>query len=304
MLLHFNRYPVILFTMMKTKTSVILIILISLIFPSGPGCSRKEETGEKKKPGSMRIVSLSPAITREIIDLDSENLLVGVTSYHPVMSRKVEIAGTLKTPNFEKILTLKPDIIFLSEEDSRVQSTERLESIGIKIHLFKRNSGFEAICGNYLILAEMIGKRDLGKMKVKRYRRILAGIKSTGSRERMVILVSHVPLMAATGTSYVDKIINDAGGENIFADLENPFSIISAEALIRRNPEVIISMMPDAVEYLKKLLSKFKNLKAVKNNRIYEITPEHIAHFTPADYIKSVELISAILRDKKQSVTD
>ena len=81
--------------------TLIPLISIVLFFPAGK--TESITTGRQIK----RIVSLSPAITRQIIDLESEHLLAGVTSYHPPLTREVDIVGTLVQPNIEKIVLLK-----------------------------------------------------------------------------------------------------------------------------------------------------------------------------------------------------
>ena len=113
-----------------------IIIGILLIF--GTSCSNYNDPQAVPQGQFSRIISLSPSITRQIVDLQSESVLAGVTSYHPPLGRKIQIIGTLLHPNLEKIIIIKPDLVLLSEEDSAVQNSDRLKRIGVGTYIFKK----------------------------------------------------------------------------------------------------------------------------------------------------------------------
>jgi iron complex transport system substrate-binding protein len=241
-----------------------------------------------------RIVSLSPAITREMIDLDSEDLLVGVTSYHPPLKKRVEIVGSLIQPSIEAIISLKPDLILFSMEDNPIQSIERFGATGIATHAFGRNSNFEEICTNYLSLAEILGKKRLAMTRLEHYRRSLKRVK--GGDYKIAVFISHNPLITASGNSYVGHIIKDAGGINCFDGLEVPYPIISTEYIIVKNPDIIISIIEGTENFFKNRLKNFQYIGAIKNNNIYSISPDRIAFYTPGDYVASVREVSEIIQ--------
>ncbi len=276
------------------KKYITLITFLSCIFIL-INCTKKEES-PSVKTAINRIVSLSPSITRQIVDLEAEKLLVGVTSYHPPLKSKIEIIGTLIKPDLEKILMLSPDIILYSVEDRTTQNIERLSGLGIKKFMFKWNTGFDAICENYLALAKILDKSELAEKKLERYRQLLEQEKLAAENKKIAFFVSNIPLMTVSGSSHIGRIINDAGGINVFNDLKKPYSIISIESVISRDPDIIISMLPNAKKFFKNLLKDFKWINAVKNDSIYFISPENVAHFTPGDYVKSVRIISGILK--------
>lgn len=253
-------------------------------------------TGSKgyTKREIKRVVSLSPAITREMIDLDSEDLLVGVTSYHPPLKKKIEIVGSLIQPSIEAIISLKPDIILFSMEDNPIQSIERFDATGIATHIFGRNRNFEEICTNYLSLAEILGKKRLAITRLEHYRRSLK--RAEGRRYTIAVFISHNPLITASGNSYVGRVIEDAGGINCFDELEVPYPIISTEFITVKNPDIIISIIEGTENFFKNRLKNFQYIGAIKNNNIYSISPDRIAFYTPRDYVASVKEISDIIR--------
>ena len=249
-----------------------------------------------------RIVSLSPSISREIVDLGSGNLLVGVTSYDDMRDTGVEVVGTLVQPNLEKILMLKPDIVLYSSEDGLVQNIDRISGAGVAAYRFGRNRNFADICGNYLTLGGMLGRTTEAVRNADRYRGILAGMKQAGSvagRPLVVFLVSCRPLIAASSDSFIGQVIQDAGGRCAYQGGGRPHPPVSIESLIATDPDVIVAMAggDDTKDFFRLLAREFSGLKSVSRGRMFEITPDTIPYYTPADYVASVARISRILKN-------
>lgn len=282
--------------MMKIKNFnpviIIIVIMFSFLFFSDKDPPMVIEMNQYLE----RIISLSPSITRQIIDLDSEDRLVGVTSYHPPLKRKVDIVGTLIQPNIEKIVILRPDIILFSEEDNPTQNIERLGLTGFRTFLFSRNSSIEDLFNNYLKLAEILNKEEIARVKIKYYRAKLESYRVLSKRYRTAFVISHDPLIIASNTSFIGRIIEDAGGKNIFRDLKIPYPKISAEFLIRLDPDIIVSMMSGAEVYFRTVFRDFENSKIKRYNNIYYIKPDKISFYNPKDYVDSVKIVSDIFR--------
>ncbi|HQO01977.1 MAG TPA: helical backbone metal receptor [Spirochaetota bacterium] len=243
-----------------------------------------------------RVVSLSPSVTREIIDLGAEEMLAGVTSYHPPMKKKVPVVGTILHPNVETILSLGPDLVLYSEEDSAVQHAERLAAAGLCAVSLGRNRNFEEICANYLRIAELIGARDAGREKISRYRALLNVARVTEKRCTVAVFIAHTPLVAASEGSFVGEIIADSGGINVVKDTGIGYPILSAEFLIAVNPDVILSIMPGAAEFFLSLSGSAPGLRATEKGQVYTINERHLAYYTPGDYIAAVREIAALLK--------
>ena len=111
----------------------------------------------------------------------------------------------------------------------------------------------------------------------------------------MVFLVSADPIVTVSYSSYINQIIEDAGGINIYKDLKRPYPVISIESLIKRNPDIIISMTDVAKSQFKEKLASMGPHGHTLIKRIIRVSPDYISSYTPADYIKAVEKISAII---------
>jgi len=263
------------------------------------GCSRDVDSKKTLQVKLKRVVSLSPSITRQIIDLGSEELLAGVTSYHPQLTKKVKIVGTLVKPNIEVITMLRPDIVLLSAEDSAVQITDSLRTMDLNLHIFKRNMDFESICGNYLALAEIIGKRGLALERLEQYRKQRRQLMRKAGDSRVAVFISHEPLITAGGGSFISRIIEDSGGTNVYGTLHSSYPILSVESLVAQNPDAIISMDRDPEVFFNRVLKGF-GIKAVGQGHVYYIPAEKISYYTPGDYIASMRSMSLLIERIKK----
>ena len=243
---------------------------------------------------SFGIVSLSPSITRQLVDLNAEDLLVGVTSYSPPLSRKIEIVGSIVVPNFEKILLLKPSVVLYSQEDSLTQQLDPLKASGLMLRSFGRNNNFEAICKNYIELGRIINKQLEAESKVAAYKKELIAAKKDSLNISVLMLVSWKPLISVSNDSFIGHIINDAGGKNIFNNTVSSYPLISSEAVALRDPDAVIIMTEGDGSGFAELFRSF-SLRAIKNNNVFTIDPEHIAYYTPRDYIAAVNEIAKII---------
>jgi iron complex transport system substrate-binding protein len=281
---------------------LVLISLTVMLLPLDENEAVSKTSGEIK-----RVVSLTPAITRQIIDLESEHLLVGVTSYHPPLTRKIQIVGTLVRPNIEEIVKLKPDMVFTSEEDNVVQFVEMLKATNIPVHKFGRNLSFNLICENYLELASIIQKRELAEKKLKEYRKRLDSITLDGSKPSVALLVSNTPLVGVSDVTYIGKVIDDAGGTNSMKLLSRPYPKLSLEHLVKLDPDIIISILYHTGTNNRELvrsLKGFPELKVMKNRSIYPLKSENICLYTPGDYVISVEQVTGIINREKKKLNE
>lgn len=278
---------------MAYRPVISFYLCVCFVILSYQGCSKKNPSNENTS--GKRIISLSPSITGQIIDLGAEDNIAGVTPYHPPLKREVPLVGTYISPSIEKIISLKPDIILMSEEDGEIQRNSFFDKFGLKYYRFGRNSDFQSICGNYFLLGEMIGRRDSASAKIKYYTQRLRNVKKTGPPLKVVFLVSVKPLITVSKLSHISDIIKEAGGINVFADLDNPYPILTLESLIIKKPDVVIIMSPGEDLYLYSQLKKFKNIDFINRKNIFVTGDGIIPYYSPKEYVLSVEKISEIL---------
>ncbi len=267
--------------------SAALVVVVPLLFLSEWNAA---ETGAREVHAE-RVISLSPSLTRQVIDLGAGNLLVGVTSYCPQPDKKSAVVGTIIQPSIETIALLRPDLVIASEEDNAVQHLDRLKALGIRTVSFLKNRDFEAICANYLALGRLLGMERTAEDKIEKYRRERDRLKAGADRCPVAFIISHRPLIAASGDSYISRIIADAGGRNVVGRIGIAYPIVSAELLIATSPRVILSIIPGAPEFF----SGMYGLHGAVRAAVHSIGVDHVPYYTPADYLASIAEVRAML---------
>ena len=276
--------------MIRTGIGLCFIFFLLLLPAMHTVLKGKVHTGDDR--AIRRIVSLSPSITDQVNDLGAAHMLCGVTPYNPEYRGDAEIIGNYISPDIEKLMSLNPDIVLLSDEDS-AQSFVVHGKSGLRYYRFGRVGNFDDICSNYMVLADMLG-RTSAAANIKIYRERLSRVSRPEHEPGVIFLVSVKPLITVSGSSYISSIIRQAGGRNLFENGRTPYPILNMEALLLADPDAVIVMIHDDREYLEKYLERFKNVRFVKKKNIYSTGDGSIPYYSPERYVESVEIFAGI----------
>ena len=175
----------------------------------------------------MRLVSLCPSLTELVFALDRGDTLVGRTKFcvHPADGvERVEKVGGTKNPKVERIVALRPDLVLMNEEENRREDAEALAAAGVRVHAsFPRDALDTAAMVRDI--ARAIDAADAGeRIAAEIERRSLAVRAAAAARRaageppaRWAYLIWRRPWMAAGGDTFVSALLEQAGGENVFA---------------------------------------------------------------------------------------
>lgn len=121
---------------------------------------------------ALRIVSLAPSTTEILFALGLDNQIVGVSSFcnYPAQAKDKEKIGSFSRPNVEKIVSLKPDIVFCTGlEQAPVIGDLKHLNINVFVsdpsnldELFKSIKTIGEITGSQIEAAELIQKMKAG----------------------------------------------------------------------------------------------------------------------------------------------
>ena len=225
---------------------------------------------------NLGIISLSPVITEGLYLLGMGDNIIGVTIYcqRPSQAKDKQKVGSVVDVNVEKIVNLKPDIVFAMSH-TNTKDIKKLRDTGINVITFDIPKTFERLCEIFLALGKTIGKEkedihivNASKRKVSDIRKKTSGLQ----KQKVFIQIGAKPLFAATDDSFVNDYIEFSGGINIFKDAGS--GLISREEVLKRNPDIIlIATMGVAGKDEQKIWHRYKMINAVWNNRIYLVYP-------------------------------
>ena len=266
---------------------IFAVLLTMLLFTSGT-------TPARRAGGTVnRIVSLSSSLTDQVNDLGAADMLVGVTMFNPMYKGHAAVVGSYVQPDMEKIISLRPHIVLVSDEDS-IQTSLLADRFGLRYYRSARVFNFDDICAGYVQLAGLIGKENFALQQVESYRGRIGSVKKPAHAPRIVFLVSAKPLITVSANSYINSIIESAGGINIFKNENTAYPILSMESLLLCNPDAVITMMENDRDYIMEMLKAYRHIRFSRNNNIFATGDSSIPYYSPARYVEAVEKISSI----------
>ncbi|UWG96926.1 cobalamin-binding protein [Dehalobacter sp. DCM] len=297
--------------MKKKSLSLLLIVTLILTFSLSllAGCSAQSKGPEGKTftdtlgreikfdAYPQKIVSVAPAITEILFAIGLDSQIVGVSDYcdYPEQAQTKEKMGGFSTPNVEKIASLEPNMVFISagvQEDT----IKKLEDLGITVVVLDADT-VEQVMSNIDLAGELTGKQKEAAAIVKdmqtRLDKVEEAIKDQ-PKPTVFIEIWDDPLMSAGSTSFVNNIIEVAGGVNIAADNTERYYNFSSEKLFEADPDYyIINTHSHAPADVKKRTG-YDALSAVQNDKVIAVDDNLISRAGPR-VISGVEEMAKVL---------
>jgi iron complex transport system substrate-binding protein len=259
----------------------------------------------ERQAGPQRIISIAPSVTELSAALGLADRLVGRTQFcrYPPSVQNAAVVGGYADPNLEKIVALKPDLVLITTSSNRLR--DQLDGLNLSIKELPDSSLddiFEAIrlLGQY-VRRPRTAAALAGELEADLER--LASKKAT-PRPRVLILVGAMPasprsVYVAGPGSFLDRIVELAGGRNALAELLNrPWGEVSAETVIAAKPDAIIETRtdsnPERLEQVYHGWSDFDWIPAIGRRRICSIDDDSILVPGPRVNITLYRVIQAL----------
>lgn len=190
-----------------------------------------------------RIVSLVPSQTELLVDLGLVNIIVGVTKFcvHPDGLRKEKtIVGGTKEVHFDKIKTLKPDIILCNKEENTKEMISELEKIA-PVHIsdiFTIEDSLELI-KMYGDLFNVVEKAQSIIDTIEIKRKAFSELQIEKPKLKVAYFIWKTPWMVAANQTFINEILSINNFENVYQN-ENRYPEILLSELKEKQPDVIL----------------------------------------------------------------
>ncbi len=232
-----------------TSTFTVVALLCAFVGPAfgqEPGADPLHLPDAYTTP-QLRIITLAPNLTETVFALGRGADVVAVTDYchFPPRVAVLPRVGGLYDPNIERMIALRPDVVFHVPHHAAL--AQRLRNAGIRT-VNVPSETVDDIYEGILIIGEALGEVPRAENLVKAIRaridEITAQVKSL-PRQRVLIAVDHEPgsvrgLFAAGSGNYLDELVRMAGGDNILRDTATTYPKISPEVILQSPPDVIL----------------------------------------------------------------
>jgi iron complex transport system substrate-binding protein len=243
--------------------------------------------GQDMDPGPHRIISMAPNLTQIVFDIGAADRLIGVSDFcrFPKEARLKKKMGGWLNPNYEKILSEKPDLVLALKFNGKlVDHLRRMKVPVLALDCMTVRDVLKA----YELMGKRLGRqKEAEDAKIQLEKRLEKVRKKSRVQKPMSVLfiVDRMPgtleqIYGAGAKTFVNEIIGLTGGKNILADSLAPYPLVSKEQILKRDPEVIVEalvksrMKKGGMKRATGAWKKLSTLQAVRNDHVYGFTNE------------------------------
>ena len=249
-----------------------------------------DEIGRKVKipDPPKRIVSMAPSITEMLFALGLDKEIVGVTDFcnYPEAALTKHRIGGFVNPSIEKIVSLKPSLIFGIRDGNRMDTVHRLNDLGFSVYVVDP-TGFDGVVKTIENIGEIVRRRDESReitRNMTKKKEVVVKLTQSLPKPKVFFQVGYSPIVTVGRGSLGDDLIRLAGGRSISENESGNYPLYGIETIVSKAPEIIImSSMDSKKDYLNliKMWQSLKNLPAVKTNAIHVVDSNLVDRPTP-----------------------
>lgn len=251
----------------------------------------------------QRIICLTEETTETLYLLGCEDRIVGISGFtvRPKEARLKPKVSTFTDANIEKIVSLRPDIVF-TFSDVQADIARELIHRGIQVLAFNQRS-VEEILQMMTLVGRIVGKRTKAESLVNAYRRRIDRIrKKAGTTDHPTVYFEEWYDPLISGIQWVSELIEIAGGNDVFKELrafpDARRRIVPSRDVIERNPDIIIGSWCGK-QFKKEIVRRregWNRITAVRENRIHEIRSSIILQPGPASLTEGLDELWSIIQ--------
>jgi iron complex transport system substrate-binding protein len=291
------------------SNSILLVILIAFFFSCSPKESVKtteylnltDDLGRpvKVKKDAHRFLPLASSVTEMLYLICDTSEIVGRT---PTCNYPKEVFSKPVVnnypPDLEKILFLKPDVVITKDGMLSLPQAAAIEKMGIPLY-YQKYDKVNDIFNGLEKLAEITNHKESGKKVADSLRKELRMLKvtDTSNRKKILLLISKESYFVFGKNTYASDILSLAGGVNAIDSIyDNPYPIVSAEYILKVNPDIILG--GEAVGLNKdffELHPEMKRTNAFKNKQYFTVNDDYLSRPGPR-VVEAVKIIKDLIK--------
>lgn len=291
------------------------LILMTLISLAAPSCNQQNNQTQNGEPLfsytdpynnhtelyalPQRIVSVSPGVSEILCGLGQTQRIVGRTMFctNPML-QNVENIGGISDANIEKIISLNPDVVVTASMFNE-SAYNRLKQVGIPVIILPEGKEVESVYFNIQTLAQLTDCPNRADSMITEIKKSLANLPQLPTRPTVYYVAGFGAGgdFTAGGNTFINNIIELAGGKNIAQDIQG--WSFSKEMLFAHEPDVIFVRHEDLSKFT--TTAPYNNLSAVKKGNVYGINSTLIdvqsQHSAQAVHYMAEKLREAITKE-------
>ena len=257
------------------------------------GCAKKSEPVgvSQTEDTQMRIISMAPNLTEILFALGLDEEIVGVTRFstYPPQAKEITNVGTFWQPDIEAVLACRPTLVLTLGFAQQTVLADRLKHIGCETLTLDIES-IQQFYSAIAVIGHKVNKAPQAQLLIEKLQDKQAQLVAKyadASPRKVLWVIQREPLRVAGTNTFINELIEVAGGVNAIGDTIHQYPPISDEEVIGSMPDVIIEpvMDPDQFqtqkETAKDFYRQFGMVPAVQNKRICIIDGDLVSRLGP-----------------------
>jgi len=245
-----------------------------------------------------RVISLAPSLTEIAFAVGCGGKLVADTAYddYPARAKALPHVADLGHADLERIAQIAPTVV-VALHDQEHEGAPVHERLGVPV-VYLPNRDLSDLYADIAGVALACGTQLQGAALTSKIRRRIAEIreKPHGVTRKRVLYLLGLPGFTAGSPSYINDLIVLAGGQNVAGSIAQPYPNLSAEAIIRADPDLIIVSNDTPFGADVRARQPWRSLRAVRDGRVVRPPDDSILERNGPRVVQGLDWLSAQLR--------
>jgi iron complex transport system substrate-binding protein len=254
---------------------------------------------------ARRIVALSPQLLELSAAAGASRQVIatirGADDVH--WARRLPLVGDAFALNLEAIVRLKPDLILAWESGTPPREAARLKSLGIPVYWSQAND-FQTLASTVQRIGILAGTPGAAQRWVQAFDSRLAALRARyGGLEPAVRVFYQVwdrPLITVGGPQLITQAITLCGGRNVFGNLAVLSPTISTEAVLRADPQLIVTSSPRGAAWMQQW-KRYTTISAVRHDQLVTLSPNLLPRMG-VDVLDGVQQLCSAIATARRSL--
>ena len=292
--------------MSKKLVSLFLVLLMAfsagMSLAEGSGITVTDMMGREitlDGPAS-RIVVMQPSDCEILYAIGCGDAIVGRGQFvdYPASVLEVPVVQSGAETNVEEILALSPQVVLMNSMAQSEEQVKQLEENGVKV-VVSTTSNIASVYTAITLIGKLMGRDAEAEAVIADMQATFDEIKAkvSGESKKVYFEISPPPYLYTAGSSsYMNELAEICGIQNIFADQEDAWLMISGEQVIERNPDYIVLITGMGSAGVEEILSRegWGDISAIRNKKVFNDDDSCMARPSPRLKDAAVELYNFV----------
>jgi len=237
----------------------------------------------------LRIVSLAPGATELLFAAGAGAQVIATVEYsdEPPAARKIPRIGDVAAVDMERLVSLHPDVVVVWASGGN--PAQRQKIAGLHIPMYEQQVARLAdIPSGVRRLGVLAGTEAVADYAAQDMDAHLAALRRqysapAGKAPSVLLQVWNRPIYTVGGKQLMSDALSICGARNVFGDLAEPGPVVDTEAVIARDPDIIIVAAPQGEGAV--WVTDWKHLgslSAVRNNKVVVFEDQALSRLGPS----------------------